>query len=126
LRLPPQGTVYVIDDHKAVRDAIRVLLEAEGFSVIDFASASEFLQCPREIGRGCIVTDVQMPGMNGLQLIEGVRGRDKSVPIIVITGHPVAAVRTAVEEAEAVLLVKPFAPAELVAHVSDALRGNMG
>jgi FixJ family two-component response regulator len=126
LRLPPQSTVYLIDDHKPVRDAIRVLLETEGFSVIDFASAVEFLQCPREIGHGCIVTDIQMPGMSGLQLIEAVRAHDKSVQIIVITGHPVAAVRRAVKEADATMLVKPFAPAELVAQVNNALRGSMG
>lgn len=118
--------VYVIDDNKAVRDAIRVLLELEGFRIIDFASALEFVQRQRERGRGCIVTDIEMPGMNGLQLVEAVRARDKCIPILVITGKPTAAVRTAVEEANARLLVKPFIPEELLTFVRNALRGEIG
>jgi two-component system, LuxR family, response regulator FixJ len=119
--LPPHGTVYVIDDDGAVRDSIRVLLVSVGFYVLDFASALEFLGHSREDGYGCIVTDILMPGMSGLQLIEEVRLRDEVIP----TGRPDPVLRQAVEAADAILLVKPFSPRKLVALVSKALSGRL-
>jgi two-component system, LuxR family, response regulator FixJ len=123
--LPPHGTVYVIDDDGAVRDSIRVLLVSVGFYVLDFASALEFLGHSREDGYGCIVTDILMPGMSGLQLIEEVRLRDEVIPIIAMTGRPDPVLRQAVEAADAILLVKPFSPRKLVALVSKALSGRL-
>jgi CheY-like chemotaxis protein len=113
-------TVYLIDDDDFLRDSLRELLEDEGFHVIDFAAASAFLRRPREIGYGCIVTDIQMPEMSGLELIEEVRLHDKVIPIIAITAHANAAVRKAVEAADAVLLVKPFDLKALIALIGDA------
>jgi FixJ family two-component response regulator len=115
-----QQTIYLIDDDDFLRDSLRELLEEEGFHVIDFAAASAFLLRPREIGYGCIVTDIQMPGMSGLELIEEVRLRDKVIPIIAITAHANPAVRKAVKAAEAILLVKPFDLKALIALISEA------
>ena len=120
------GTVYVIDDDGAVRHSIQVLLEVEGFRVLAFASAIEFLQHSREDGYGCIVTDIQMPGMNGLQLIKEVRRRDEVIPIIAMTAAPRAALEKALAIVERTwLLEKPFKPGELVDLVANALRKRL-
>jgi CheY-like chemotaxis protein len=123
--LSNQETIYLIDDNDFLRDALRELLESEGFHVLDFACANAFLRQPRKIGFGCIVTDIQMPGMNGLELIEKVRVHDKAVPIIAITAHPNAAVLEAIEAADAILLVKPFGLKQLIAVIVDSWGGRL-
>lgn len=123
--LSNQDIIYLIDDNDFLRDSLRELLESEGFHVLDFASASAFLRQPREIGFGCIVTDIQMPGMSGLELIEEVRIHDKTVPIIAITAHPNAADLEAIEAADAIFLVKPFTLKELIAAIVDSWQGRL-
>jgi two-component system, LuxR family, response regulator FixJ len=120
-----RGTVYVIDDDDAVRDSIRLLLECEGFRVVDFASAAEFLRQAPGDWHSCILTDMHMPGMTGLELIEEIRRRDPTIPIIAMTGRPDRAVEEAVEEADGTLLVKPFRFGELVAAIGKALRRRL-
>jgi two-component system, LuxR family, response regulator FixJ len=120
-----RGTVYVIDDDDAVRDSIRLLLECEGFHVLDFASAADFLRRAPQGWQSCILTDIHMPGMTGLELIEEIRRRDPTVPVIAMTGRPDRAVEETVEEADGTLLVKPFRPGELVATISTALRRRL-
>ena len=123
--LSNQQSIYLIEDDDFLRDILRELLQSEGFHVLDFASASAFFDEPREIGFGCIVTDVQMPDMSGLELIEEVRLHDKVVPIIAITAHTDAAVEKAVEAADAILLMKPFDLPELIALINGARPGRL-
>jgi FixJ family two-component response regulator len=120
-----QQTIYLIEDNDYLRDLLRVLLESEGFHVLDFASASAFFGEPREIGFGCIVTEVHMHEMSGLELIEEVRLHDKVVPIIAMTAQPNATVEKAVEAADAILLMKPFDLPKLIALINGARRGRL-
>jgi FixJ family two-component response regulator len=79
--------VFLVDDDAAVRDSIRTLLECCGLEVHDYASGPDFLADPRSSGPGCLITDVHMPGMNGLALIDAMRVRARRLPVIVITGR---------------------------------------
>ncbi len=79
--------VYVVDDDPAVRDSLVWLLESESIPTREFASASEFLHQYRPDWHGCVVLDVRMPGMSGLELQERLADSDSSLPIIVVTGH---------------------------------------
>jgi two-component system, LuxR family, response regulator FixJ len=118
------GTVYVLDDDDGVRDSITLLLGCEGFRVTAFASGVEFLR--RTMAWfGCVLTDLHMPGMSGIELIEEIRRRDAHIPLIVMTGLPTSAIYEAVDTAQARLLVKPFAARELVASVTQALRRHL-
>jgi FixJ family two-component response regulator len=83
----PRGTVYVVDDDEAVRDSIQWLLEADGFRVKSFDSAETFLTRydPRETA--CLILDVRMQGMSGMELQDKLIERRAPLPIIFITGH---------------------------------------
>jgi two-component system response regulator FixJ len=79
--------VHVIDDDEAVRDSLEFMLDAAGLAVRTWDSALAFLAAPGSAEHGCIVTDVRMPDMTGLELIEALRRRGHADPVIVITGH---------------------------------------
>jgi len=116
--------VVVIDDDEAVLDSTRVLLESEGFDVETFERASNFLQ--RFEGRlpGCLVTDVRMPDMDGLELLQALAARGPLPPVIVITGHgevPMAV--QAMKLGARDFLEKPFDTAELMTSIRAALTG---
>ena len=80
-------TVYVVDDDQAVRSSVRWLLESVNLPVKTFGSALEFLEMHEPGKPGCLVLDVRMPGLNGLQLQETLTARRVRLPIIFITGH---------------------------------------
>lgn len=82
-----QQTVFLIDDDDAVRDSMGMLLESNGISFRSFACASEFLNVYSSDLRGCLVLDIRMPGMDGLELQAILNGFRSSLPIIFITGH---------------------------------------
>ena len=86
-------TVYVVDDDEAVRDSLRALLESYGMAVRDQASGSEFLKKFRKDGPVCLVLDIHMPGMNGLELLELMDVQGIRIPVIAITGRGDAALR---------------------------------
>jgi two-component system response regulator FixJ len=115
-------TVYVVDDDEAVRDSLALLFEAEGLAARAFASAGEFLEQFDSAQPGCIVADVRMPGMSGVELLERLRAEQATVPIILITGHgdvPMAV--AALKAGAADFFEKPFDDALLVASVRTAL-----
>jgi two-component system, LuxR family, response regulator FixJ len=110
--------VVIIDDDEAVLDSLQESLRAEGFAVEGFASASVFLEGHPELLDACVVTDVRMPEMDGLELIEALRRRGALPPIIVITGHgdvPIAV--RAMKLGARDFLEKPFDPHLLVAAI---------
>src|SRR4029453_11029664 len=80
-------TVFVVDDDDAVRDALAMMLPAAGRSVETFASASDFAQRGYEHRSGCLVLDVRMPGMSGLELQDWLGGPAPALPIVFLTGH---------------------------------------
>lgn len=80
-------SVCLVDDDAAVRNSFKVLMKSAGHNLITFGSAQEFLSGFDPKGIGCIVLDVRMPGMNGLELQEVLRQRKVHIPIIILTGH---------------------------------------
>jgi len=120
--MSPGGTVHVIDDDDAVRDSLAMLLEASGFSVSAYASASAFLDGLDKAPSGCVITDVQMPQISGLDLLRRLSDRLSQFPVIVLTGEadvPIAV--EALKNGALDLIEKPYSAATLVAAVRQAL-----
>ena len=114
--------IFIVDDDESVRDSLRLLLECAGFEVRVFGSCREFLAAGR-IGEGdCLILDVHMTGMNGLDLLEWMRGRGDRVAVILITGRLDAATRSRAQAAGALAVVeKPYKAGEIFALVQHAL-----
>lgn len=118
----PQPTVYVVDDDEAVRDSLRWLLDANGFTVRAYDSAEAFLQAWQPGQEGCLILDVRMPGMSGLALQDELIRRGVPLPIVFITGHGDVPMAVASMKKGAIdFLEKPFSDAELCAIVRSAL-----
>lgn len=116
------GLVHVVDDDDDVRDALGALLSAAGLGVQSYASASAFLEGLDRLDPGCVVTDVQMPGMNGLELVARLSGRATDFPAIVLTGMADVAMAVAALKAGAAdFIEKPFDSEILLAAVKSAL-----
>lgn len=118
----PAAVVYVIDDDDAVRDSLASLLAAKGFLVSTFAAASEFLAVAAALRPGCLITDIRMPGMDGLELQGYLIDRALPFPLIVITGHGDVTLAVRAMKAGAVdFIEKPFAVEAILASISTAL-----
>ena len=116
--------VYVIDDDEAMRESLDFLLDASGFSPRTYATAPDFLAVAEAAEPGCIVTDIRMPGMNGLELVGELKARGVALPIVVITGHgdvPLAV--EAMKAGVADFLEKPFSDDVLLATIRRCLDG---
>ena len=114
--------IDVIDDDEAVRDSLAFMLKAAGFSVRGWDSALAFLGGERTEPADCIVTDIRMPDMNGLELVQRLKARGAPEPVIVITGH--ADVPLAVEAMKAGIvdfIEKPFENKRLIGAIRTAL-----
>ena len=83
----PDQCVYIVDDDEAVRDSLSALLGSKGYAVTSFGSATEFLETTRALPPGCLVVDIRMPEMDGLELQQRLIERGLGFPLIVITGH---------------------------------------
>lgn len=79
--------VHIVDDDEGLRRALRRLFEASGFTVITYASGAELLASPQLDEAGCIVLDLQMPGLNGLELQKQLAERAPPLPVVFLTGH---------------------------------------
>ncbi len=114
--------VHVVDDDPAIRDALTSALSARGFAVAPYPSAVDFLDKVATARPGCVITDVQMPGMSGLALLDEMQGRLAEFPMIVLTGA--GSVPMAVEALRAGasdFIEKPFEGETIHAAVSRAL-----
>jgi two-component system response regulator FixJ len=105
---PRRPTVVVIDDDPAVRSSLKFALEVEGFAVRVYPTGSDLLNEEEMPESGCLVTDYNLPGMNGLDLLARLRERKVSLPAILITTHPSAAVRSRAASAGVRLIEKPL------------------
>src|SRR5436305_12706183 len=81
------GTVHVVDDDDAARESLTFLLRTAQLPVRAYASARAFLESAPDTEPGCVVTDVKMPEMDGLELVRALKQRKPALPVIVITGH---------------------------------------
>ncbi len=114
--------VHVIDDDEAVRDSLAFLFESAGLSVRSYDSAESFLDVAERLRAGCVLTDVRMPGMDGLTLQRRLREQGVHLPVIVMTGHgdvPIAV--QALKAGAADFIEKPFDDEALLAAVRTAL-----
>jgi two-component system response regulator FixJ len=91
--------VYVVDDDDAVRDSTRALLESLGMDVRDYATAREFFLHLCKNPRGCVLLDLHMPGMTGLEILELLRAQGCDLPVIVVTGRGDALLKERVKRA---------------------------
>lgn len=117
-----QPTVFIVDDDPAVRDSLRWLLESMRLNVATFAAAEDFLNFYTMHMVGCLILDVRMPGMSGLQLQQFLTKQKYSLPIIFITGHgdiPMAV--RAMQAGAMYFLEKPFEDQVLLDYVHEAL-----
>jgi FixJ family two-component response regulator len=114
--------ISVIDDDASVRTAADNFLSSYGYEVHTFASAEAFLQSARLDDSSCVVADVQMPGMSGLDLLEIIRTRGNDIPFIFITAFPSESVRARAAKASADgLLDKPFSASVLIDCIETAV-----
>jgi two-component system response regulator FixJ len=115
-------TIYVIDDDEAVRDSLEFLLKSAGITVRGFDSAKAFLEIMPEVNSGCVITDVRMPGITGIDLLRKMSEAKRDLPVIVITGHGDIALAVEAMKIGAVdFLEKPFEDDHLLAAVRAAL-----
>lgn len=115
--------VCVVDDDAAVRDSVRVLLESHGLVVREYASAREFLGDTATRDAGCLLLDLHMPEMNGLELLETLRRQKIRTAAVVITGRSDSALKARAHRAGALaLLDKPVGEDELMQSIALAFR----
>jgi two-component system, LuxR family, response regulator FixJ len=116
------GLVHVIDDDDAVRDSLAMLLSSAGLATHAYPSAEAFLEGLDGLEPGCVVTDVQMPEMSGLELLQRLSGRTQDFPVIVLTGlADVAMAVEALKNGASDFIEKPFDGAILLTAVQTAL-----
>lgn len=117
-----EETVFIIDDDDGVRESLSFLLDTENFRTQTFSAATKFLEKVGAQARGCIITDIRMPEMDGMQLLRELRQRGATAPVIIITGHadvPLAiqAMKAGVDD----FIEKPFEADVIIGSVRAAL-----
>jgi two-component system response regulator FixJ len=118
----PDPVIYVIDDDDAVRQSLEFLLKTAGIAVRGFESAKAFLEVLPQVSSGCIITDVRMPEITGIELLQKVKSLKPHLPVIVVTGHGDISLAVEAMKIGAVdFLEKPFDDALLLAAVRGAL-----
>ena len=114
--------VFVVDDDVSVRESLELLIRHEGWQVETFKSAPEFLNRPRALAPSCLVLDISMPGLNGLELQKRVAAERREMPIIFITGHGNIPMTVQAMKAGAVeFLTKPFNDEALLTAIRNAI-----
>jgi FixJ family two-component response regulator len=123
----PEPIVFVIDDDRMIREGLQSLIKSVGLRVETFASAQDFLVAKRPDAPACLILDVRMPGLNGLDLQRKLSEADVRVPIIFITGHgdiPMSV--RAMKEGAQEFLTKPVRGQDLLDAVQKAIAGDRG
>jgi FixJ family two-component response regulator len=119
--------ISIVDDDDSIRVAAGDLVTSLGFVALTFASAEAFLQSGDATRTSCLITDIQLPGMSGLDLQDRLRAEGYRLPVIVITAFPEPKLKRRAEAAGAVaFLVKPFDGRELIARIEEVLSRDEG
>jgi two-component system response regulator FixJ len=118
-----RGKVYVIDDDEAMRDSLQFMLDAADFHVSLFDSAQKFLESLSGIEFGCVVSDIRMPGIDGIALLKQLKASHGALPVIIMTGHGDVPLAVEAMKLGAVdFLEKPFEDDRLIGMIELALR----
>jgi RNA polymerase sigma factor (sigma-70 family) len=124
--LEPEVRVFVIDDESSMRQALALLVRSIGIACDTFSSADEFLASYSPGTPGCLVLDIRLPGMSGLQLQETLAQRGITIPIIMITGHGTIQMAVRAVKAGAFdFLEKPFRDQDLLDRIQMAIRQDL-
>jgi two-component system, LuxR family, response regulator FixJ len=117
--------IHIVDDDAAMRDSMAFLLDVNGFKAMVYDSASAFLaQCPID-ALSCVVSDIRMPGMNGIELVRELKSKGSACPVILVTGHGDVALAVEAMKAGAVdFIEKPFDDAVLLGAIRSALEAR--
>jgi FixJ family two-component response regulator len=118
--------VVAVDDDSRVRESIESLVESAGYAPVMFSSGEEFLESGMLVGAMCLITDVRMPGINGIELQRRIRMEHPKLPVIFISAHYDDETRQlALDEGAAVFLYKPFDAGELLEAIRVALTDSL-
>jgi two-component system, LuxR family, response regulator FixJ len=118
-----RGKVYVIDDDEAMRDSLDFLLGSANFDVTLFESANRFLETLSSTDFGCVISDIRMPGIDGIELLKRLKASRSAFPVLIMTGHgdvPLAV--EAMKLGASDFLEKPFEDDRLIGMIEAALR----
>src|SRR5215472_281518 len=119
---PASSVIFIVDDDISVRESLELLLQNEGWQPKTFASAQEFLDCPRAVVPSCLVLDVSLPGLDGLELQKRLAVERTDMPIIFITGYgDVPKTVQAMKRGAVEFLTKPFDDEVLLTAIKQAL-----
>jgi FixJ family two-component response regulator len=124
IELSKAPKISVIDDDDLVREAIESLLQSLGYEVDTFASAADYLASNRVHNYSCIIADVQMPGMTGIDLQERLISEGFCTPIIFMSAHPEGLARRATEAGAVGFLCKPLKAEPLIEYLAKALKSK--
>jgi FixJ family two-component response regulator len=123
--VPKGPLVAIVDDDESIRDTTKDLLESAGFSAAVFARAAGLLKYRRLREVSCLITDMRMPNMTGLELHQHLAASNRAIPTILMTAYPDERSRTQAMKANVVCyLIKPFAADELLACVRRAVQSH--
>ena len=121
--MPPEPTVFIVDDDEAVREGLSALLVAKRYKVETYPSAEAFLAAVAPERAGCLIADIRMAGMSGMELQREIKRRGIPTPVVIITGHGEVPLAVAALKAGAVdFLEKPFDSDAILASVEEAMR----
>ncbi|NIP72958.1 MAG: response regulator transcription factor [Gammaproteobacteria bacterium] len=120
--MKPEAVIYVVDDDEPIRKSLHLLMKSAGYTSRCCASAHEFLECHDASRPGCLVLDVRMPGMSGLELQEMLRETGIAIPVIIMTGHGDIPMAVRAMKAGALdFIEKPFDNQLLLNRIAQAL-----
>ncbi|TWB93151.1 LuxR family two component transcriptional regulator [Bradyrhizobium macuxiense] len=119
-------TILVIDDDQAMRDSLAFLLDVNGFSVATYETAADFLHHFADYKVDCVISDIRMPGMSGLELVRELKADGTAYPVILMTGHGDVALAVEAMKAGAVdFIEKPFEDEALLRAIRGALQAQL-
>jgi FixJ family two-component response regulator len=119
----PTLVVAAVDDDRRVRESVQSVLESAGYEAVTFDSAEAFLDSKDLAGVICVLADVRLPGIDGLELQRRIRGERPTLPVIFMTAHDDDDIRQrALRDGAIAFMVKPFDGGELLEHIARAVR----